>query len=219
MGVEIRNQEPSQDRPASSAESRWRLLLGVGVLLILLSIVAVVGAARIRAGLGGIPLLVSFATPVAISSLFGVLLLLGGTVLTASGFGAREWSGSRGAVLLAVVYTVFGLVLLVNPLAGVASLTALLFGFFLLDGLLEIGIGVQTRPETGWVWVVLSGVVALLAAVVVLLVPPVGSLEPLSVVFGVNLFVSGVSFAIVAMGRRRAARERTPVPSPGTARH
>ncbi len=219
MDVEIRNQEPSQDKPASPVDSRWRLLLGVGVLLVLLSIVAVVGAIQIRSGLGDISFLVPFATGVAISSLFGVLLLLGGTALTALGFGAREWPGNRGQLLLAVVYTVFGLVLLVNPLAGVSSVTALLLGFFLLDGLLEIASGIQTRPETGWLWLALSGVIALLASGVVLFVPPIGALGPVSVVFGVNLFVSGVSLAIVAVGQRKAAREQTPVPSPGTARH
>lgn len=216
MSHDVRPEEHSRERVSNTASEQWRLFLSVGVLLVILSIVAVVGAEQALVGLGSVLIVLPFAAVIAVSLLFGVLLLIGGTVLTATGFGAREWKGSRLEVLLAAVYTVFGLAFLLNPLVEVTSFTALLLVFFFLAGLLELGTGLRTRPESGWLWLVLSGIAALVAGAVVLFVSPVGALRTIGFVFGVNLFASGVSLVATAMGRKKVARERDAVVAPPT---
>jgi len=216
MSHDVRPEEHSRERVPNTAAENWRLFLSVGVLLVILSIVAVVGAEQILVGLGSVLIVLPFAATIAVSLLFGVLLLIGGTVLTATGFGAREWKGRRLEILLAAVYTVFGLALLINPLVEATSFTALLLVFFLLGGLLELGTGLRTRPESGWLWLVLSGVVALVAGAIVLFISPAGALRTIGLIFGVNLFASGISLVATAMGRRKVSRDRDAVVAPPT---
>ena len=216
MNADARIEEESQGGVPNAAVSNWRLFVGTGVVLVLLGVIATFGTERILAGLGDVLFALPFAANVAVSLLFGVLSLLAGTVITANCFGARGWKGSRIQAVLAAVYSVGGLVFLLDPLLGLASSTVLLFGFLLVVALLEMGIGLRTRPGAGWPWLVLGGVVALMAGIVVWTVS-FDALRTVGLVFGVNLSASGVSLVVTGWGRRKAARTPDVTPSSGTA--
>jgi uncharacterized membrane protein HdeD (DUF308 family) len=187
--------EPGERRP--ELESNWRSLVGVGSLLAVLGLFAI-----------GFPNVSS----ISLSIVLGTILVVGGIVQIAHAFSARKWTGFVWQALIAVVYTGLGILVLAEPSIGLVTLTLLLIAQFLAVGLIEILLGVGLKGYPNRLWPIFSGVVSLVAAAMLALGLP--STEPwaIGLIFGVNLFVSGVSLVMLALGARKAAavREATP---------
>lgn len=166
-----------------------RNLLVVGVLLVVLGLLAV---------------LFPLFTGVSLALLFGALLLVGGVVHLANAFSARGWTGAVVQVLLAVLYGVAGVAMLANPVLGLTTLTLLLIIYFLVDGVVEIVMGIQLRGEPRWGWVVASGVLSLLVAVLLWVGFPSTAAWAVGLLFGINLLGTGI--AMVLLGRSGPAR-------------
>ena len=160
------------------------LVMAVGVLLALLGIVAILSP---------------FVSGVALTLVFGALLVAGAVFQTASAFAARKWSGFLFAVLLAALYAVAGVVLLVNPTLGLVTLTLLLGVYFLAEGVIELLMGLRIRANSNWGWMLFSGVVSLLLSSLILLEFPTSAAWAVGLLFGVNLLTSGVAMASLAM--------------------
>lgn len=176
----------------------WRYLAAVGGVIAVLGLLAIA---------------FPFVTGLSLSVLFGVLLVVGGIGHIAHAFSARGWTGFLAQVLLAVLYGVGGIALLVNPVVGLATLTLVLAGFFLADGVVEMGMGLRLRPGSGWGWLVASGALAVLIGVLVWVGWPSTAAWALGALFGINLLSTGLSMVLLALGGRRATRDAT---SPGS---
>jgi uncharacterized membrane protein HdeD (DUF308 family) len=85
-------------------------------------------------------------------------------------------------LLRGIFMVIFGIIALVSP--GIALLTLVwLFGFYaILDGITAVMIGVRARGEPHWVWLIVQGVVSVLAGVIALIWPGVTALVLLFVV-------------------------------------
>jgi uncharacterized membrane protein HdeD (DUF308 family) len=85
-------------------------------------------------------------------------------------------------LLRGIFMVIFGIIALVSP--GIALLTLVwLFGFYaILDGISAIMIGIRSRGEPHWVWMIVQGVVSVLAGVIALAWPGVTALALLFVV-------------------------------------
>ena len=175
----------------------WRYLAVVGGMISVLGLLAIA---------------FPFVTGLSLSMLLGVLLIIGAIGHVAHAFSARGWKGFLAQTVLAAIYAVGGIALLVNPALGLATLTLVLAGFLLADGVVEMGMGLRLRPESGWGWLVASGVLALLVGVLVWMGWPSTAAWALGVLFGVNLLSTGLSMVMLAMGGRKATRDVT---SPG----
>jgi uncharacterized membrane protein HdeD (DUF308 family) len=104
--------------------------------------------------------------------------------------------------LLAVVSIVGG-VLLFDPLAGMVSLTVLVAVLFLVTGIAKTMFAFSLRPVSGWVWVLVSGLVSLLLGVMILANFPWSAQAVLGILLGVELLSNGVLFLFVALGLRK----------------
>ncbi len=167
-----------------------------------------IGGAVIAA-LGVLAIAFPFVTGISLSLLLGAVLIVGGAVHVAHAFAAKGWKGVAVQVLLAVVYLVAGIGLMANPLLGLTTLTILLIGYFLADGVVEIVMGLQLRPEAKWGWVVASGALSFVVAGLLLASFPSAAQWAVGLLFGVNLLVSGLSMIMVAMNGRDVARSGT----------
>ncbi|WP_267643761.1 HdeD family acid-resistance protein [Haloarchaeobius amylolyticus] len=198
--IEERIDEPTM----ATLEGDWRPLFLAGIALAIGGILAIA---------------FPFVTSISLSLLFGAVLVIGGLVNVAHSISQMKWTGFVSQALLGVLYTVAGIFLMANPLLGLASLTLLLVGFFLLNGIVEIFLGFKLREEPNWGWVVASGVVSLVLASLVLANFPSSALWAIGLLFGVNLLSTGISFALFAVGARDAAEKETtpPVSKPGQA--
>jgi uncharacterized membrane protein HdeD (DUF308 family) len=174
-------------------EGNWRYLMGTGIVIAVLGVLAI---------------LAPLVSGIAVSLAFGVLLLGGGLVHVVHAFTARDWTGSLWQFVLAAVYTVAGLSLLLDPVVGLVTLTILLVAYFAVDGLVEIGLGLRTRPDAGWTWLVASGVVSLGLAVLLWVGLPSTALWAVGLLLGISLLTSGISLLGLAnVGRKATVRQ------------
>jgi uncharacterized membrane protein HdeD (DUF308 family) len=111
-------------------------------------------------------------------------------------------------VLLRGIFMVlFGIIVLVSP--GIALLTLVfVFGFYaILDGVSAITIGVRSRGEPNWGWLIVQGVVSALAGVVALIWPDLTALAVLFVVafWAIMLGIGEIGGAFASRKRRSHA--------------
>ncbi|MDD2869857.1 HdeD family acid-resistance protein [Neomegalonema sp.] len=98
---------------------------------------------------------------VAVTAVVGAALMVQGAVqfwdaLNVPGWRPRLWHFVTGLIAL-----IGGALLVWNPLEGVLTLTALLIVMILLGGGARVALAMAARPQKGWGWVMLSGLISL----------------------------------------------------------
>lgn len=162
--------------------------VGLSVLLIVLGLIAVA-----LPQIGGM----------AIALYFGWLLLLGGAALL-----VFAWRTHAAGVMslqagVGLLYTLLGLFLILKPGAGLASLTLLLAGYLLIEGLLELTAAFRVRPAAGRTWLVIDGVVALVLAAMIVTSWPSSAAWVVGTLVGINMIFGGISRLMVTGAVRR----------------
>lgn len=168
--------------------------------------VPVVGGAII-ALLGLLAIAFPFVTGLSLSIFLGATLVVGALVHVAHAFSPESFWGAVWQVILAVVYGVAGISLMANPVLGLTTLTLLAIAYLLANGVVMVGWSLVGRGNDGWLWLLASGSLSVLLAVVLWLGFPSTALWTVGVLFGVNLLVTGVSLVMVGMSSRRPATE------------
>jgi uncharacterized membrane protein HdeD (DUF308 family) len=166
--------------------------LALGVLLVL------AGAAAIA-----FPFLSTLAAKFAL----GWLFLLAGLVNVVHAFATRGWRAFALNLLIGLLFLAAGGYLVVFPLGGIVTLTILIAALFIAEGYLEIMMAVRLQPDPGWAWVLLSGVLAVAAGILIGLELPDSSAWTLGLLTGINLLASGLSFLVLALSSQ-GARQR-----------
>lgn len=172
----------------------------------------VVGGILAVLGIGAI--LFPFFSSLTIGLFFGAALTFAGFAHVAHAFSAPGWKGALGEILLAVVFLVAGLVMLVNPILTLATLTVVIISYFLIEGLVLFYFAWALRSERGWIWSAVAGVISLALAGLLFAGFPATAAWALGLLFGINLLVTGVSMVVVGYG----ARETVDTTSPSTTR-
>lgn len=173
---------------AEAIREHWKLFLFQGLALMLLGL-----AAAALPQVAGI----------AITVLVGVLFLLGGTIRLAALFGSRRSPGHGWSLVTAALAVVFGLVLLVEPLQGVLTLTILLIALFLIQGVASIVVALEYRRHLrNWGWVLMSGLVDLLLAALIWAGWPGSAAWAIGLLVGLSIFFFGLSLVMTALAAR-----------------
>ena len=175
-------------RMADAIKAHWKMFLLQGVVLIVLGLLAVA--------------LPQIAT-LAIEVLIGWLFLIGGVVRTIAILRGRNVPGYGWSLLVAVLAAIFGIVLLLHPLAGVLTLTTVLVIFFVIEGVAAIAIALEFRRTLGnWVWVLLSGIVDLVLAYLIFAGWPSTATWAIGLLVGINMLFFGLSLVMTALAAR-----------------
>lgn len=100
-----------------------------------------------------------------------------------------------------------GISLLWNPLAGLVTLTYVLIAYFVVDGVLSIVHAIEHRREQSgrWEWMVFSGVIDLVLAVMIMSGLPGAFAWALGLLVGIDLIFAGSSLVAMALAARQAA--------------
>jgi uncharacterized membrane protein HdeD (DUF308 family) len=167
-------------------------------------------AGGIIAVLGILAILFPFFTGLSLSVLLGALLVVGALVHVGQAFSAGGFWGVVWQIVLGILYGFAGITLMANPVVGLTTLTLLVIAFFVVDGVVEIGWAFAGRGNDGWVWLLVSGVVSLLLAVLLWVGFPSTAVWAVGVLFGVNLLTTGVTLIMLGMATRRTADEESP---------
>lgn len=168
----------------------WRSLLIGGTIIAILGVLA---------------MLTPFATGVALSILLGALFVVGALVHVAHAFSAQGWTGAVWEGILALVYGLAGIALLANPVVGLATLTVLLIAYFVASGAVEIVMGLRLRDQPRWLWLLVSGSLSLVLAVLLWLGFPSTAAWAVGFLVGLNLLSTGLTMIGVALTGRKAA--------------
>ncbi|HEX7125913.1 MAG TPA: HdeD family acid-resistance protein [Thermodesulfobacteriota bacterium] len=145
----------------------------------------------------------------AIRLVIGVAFMAAGLVKLTHTVVVKDWSGCLWQLFGGVVEFLGGLFIYLYPLKGAIAITLLAAIVLAAEGVTQVGLAIRLRPRPGWGWVLASGLVAVLAGIVLVLKLPLASpLAPGSIV-GLSLLIAGCAYLFVAYGGTRARAEAT----------
>ncbi len=138
-----------------------------------------------------------------ITVLLGWLLVLAGVVQVLSLVGATQVPYFWMRVISVGLQVVVGLLLILNPMAAVATITLLMLVLFLVGGIAQVVFAVMIRPMQDWGWILASGAVAIFCALV--LIANLSSTQHwlLGLLLGIELISEGAAQAWMAWRLRR----------------
>jgi uncharacterized membrane protein HdeD (DUF308 family) len=177
-------------RPGEVVKKATGWFIAVAVLFILLGIFAI--AEPFAAGLG-------------VTLLVGWLLVFGAV---AHFFAAFKGHGAKHVILQVVVglvYLIGGLYFLTHTIMGVSTLTLLLSGVILAEGVLEIVAYIRLRSRGGAGWMLMNGIVTLLLGGLIWFHWPSSAVWAIGTLVGVNLLMTGISRLMLGLAARKLA--------------
>ena len=175
-----------------SLQAHWRAFMAEGVLLVVLGFAAI-----------ALPLFAGLTTAI----LLGWVLLVAGVVGLVSTIRTRRAGAFAWSLLSAVVAVLAGLMLLINPVAGLVTLTYVLIAYFVADGVFSVAGALTHRRELAgrWEWMLVSGLVDFVLAAVIISGLPGSFLWVVGMLVGIDLVIGGVSLIGMASASRRMA--------------
>lgn len=162
----------------------------VGVCLIILGIVAIV---------------FPFATTIAVKTFLGWIFLIGGFVQVFHAFSTQRWSAFFLDLLVGALYLVAGGWLAFFPLTGIVTLTLFLAAMFIAQGVLEFVMGFRLRPQEGWGWVLVSGLIAFAVGALIFAQLPSSAVWAIGLLVGINMISSGWAYLFLGLAASRRA--------------
>src|SRR5581483_698434 len=119
-------------------------------------------------------------------------------------------AGSFGVGMLAFVGGVLtfgaGVILVAQPGIGLATLTLILGGCLVIDGIASAVLAFQVRPETGWGWMLFSATMGVILGFLLLSEWPLSGVWAIGTLVGINLVFSGFSIISVGVAARSFAK-------------
>lgn len=177
---------PAAERSTINAlrETRSRLLW-IGIAFILIGLLAIVFPT---------------VSTIAVELYIGWVLILSGVAMAMLSFFIHGTGPFFGMLLWSLMNIVAGAFLVFNPVGGALALTILVAVLFVVQAASEFYLAFAIRGQTGWLWVLASAVLSLLAAILIAAGLPGTSTVVLGLLAGVNFLSTGVSLVIL---RRR----------------
>lgn len=179
----------------------WGLFLFEGIVLIILGTLAVL-----------VPAVASLAATI----VFGWILLLSGIMGLVSTLRARHAPGFGWSLLSAVLGIAAGIILLVTPLQGVLSLTAVLIAFLIIEGVATVLFALEHRKGASgrWSWLLASGILDIGLGGILLAGLPGTAVWALGLLVGINMIFGGWALVWMALHARAEAMGNPPQASP-----
>ena len=176
-------------------KKNWGWLLALGILSVLLG----------TAGLG-----MTFGLTLASVQLFGILLVVGGVFQLFDAFKCKGWRSTIWHVLIALLYVAAGILMLVDPLLGSATLTLAIAWILIAVGIMRGIMAFQLRPASGWYWALISGIVSIALGGMIIAEWPASGLWVIGLFVAIELILNGWSYVFVALAARRAGSVEEP---------
>ena len=163
--------------------------------------------------LGVVACVAPLMSGLAIAVVVGLVLLAAGALVGLFGVRARESGKGNLALIIGGLAGVCGLVLIVQPSAGLSVVRWNLIPYMLISGASEAALALRLRPEEGWAETLGSAVVSILASLVLWFDWPISGARAIGLLVGSKLISSGwaimrVHRALESAGAKlRSARE------------
>lgn len=172
-------------------KSHAGVAVGVGIALIVTGVLAICAP---------------FVAGVSVMLVIGAMLLVGGIALSLLAFRVGAFGPGMPLLLMGVLMIAAGLFMVSRPVAALASMTLLLAAYLMVSGVVETAAGFGARPESGWGWMVTTGLVTLLLGLMLWRQFPVSGAWAVGTLFGIKLLMTGVSMTSIGAAVRRGVR-------------
>ncbi|CAM6090789.1 unnamed protein product [Calypogeia fissa] len=148
---------------------------------------------------GAIAIVLPLVFGVGVEALVAWLLVLGGSVTLLMFLLICGAPGTTAFCFLSALHLAAGIYLLIRPPSTISHLLLLLAGWFILHGVLKIIMAISVRKITTWPVVLVSGIISMVLAFVILALTSKVGLELVSITFGADLALTGVSLLLIAI--------------------
>lgn len=174
--------------PVEVARKVTGLFIVMAVLFIILGILAIAWP-----GLAG----------VAVTFMVGWLLIFGGVAHIVSAFGGGGFGHVIWQLIIGVVYGIGGFYFLTHPLLGLGTLTLLLAGIILAEGVIELIAFFKSKGTAGSGWMIVNALVTLFLGGLIWFHWPSSSTWAIGIIVGVNLLMTGITRLMFAMAVKK----------------
>jgi len=151
------------------------------------------------------PAVISLATAV----FYGWLLFLSSLVMVVHTWqtNKRDWLGW----LKAFIFFLVSLMIIFNPLIGVAALGILFAFYFFMDSFASFALALELRPRGMWWIPILNGILSSVLGGILISSWPISSLFMVGILVGVNLFFDGLSLLSLGMAAKTVEKQLSTV--------
>ncbi|WED41873.1 HdeD family acid-resistance protein [Legionella cardiaca] len=167
----------------------WGWLLTLGILFVIL---------------GGIGLGMVVGLTLASMLFLGILLIIGGVLQIVDAFKCRRWKAVTWHAFIAVLYLIAGGLVIYDPFFASAIITALLAAVLIIIGVSRFFMAIMLRGASGWVWLLLAGIIAIALGVMILIHWPMSGLWIIGLFIAVELIVDGWTYIFLALSLRHS---------------
>ncbi len=136
---------------------------------------------------------------------FGIALLIAGLFEMVQAFWAPHWSGVFWRLLVGTFYAVGGAALVADPLAASVLMTLVFAAALIASGIARMLLAFSHWDRFGWLLLV-SGVVGVLAGLVILFKWPLSGLWVFGLAVGIDLLLHGLWWVVSGWSAREGAR-------------
>ncbi len=139
----------------------------------------------------------------AVTLVTGAAFLVLGVVELVAAIQIRGTRGFLWKLIFAILTIIAGWLLLANPLAGMVALTLVVGAAFGAMGVAKTVLGLQMRPRQGWGWMLASGLISLLLAIIIFADFPRSAATILGILLAVELVQTGIALMFAGLALRR----------------
>src|SRR5215831_19713774 len=132
------------------------------------------------------------------------LLMFNGAAHLVFAWHTRTAGGMVWELLLGILYILVGVYALLNPVAGLASLTLVLAIYLFMEAVLELILSFRLRPLAGSNWLLIDGIITLILAVLIWRSWPSSSEWVIGTLVGISMLFSGAARLSLSLAARRA---------------
>ena len=160
---------------------------------------------------GAVAIVVPAPAALAFVLLLAWLLVFAGVVEVVYAFHQRGEDGFGWKLVSALATLALGILMLLFPGAGIATLALMIGGFLLATGASNVMLAFRLKPKPGWGWVLVDGALAVVVAILIAARWPQDSIGFVGILVGISLISGGVWRIVLGRALRSGA-----VPMPGT---
>jgi uncharacterized membrane protein HdeD (DUF308 family) len=186
------NSQPGSLTAFANRSTGWSIALSV--LLIVVGFLAIV-----HPGISGLGMTI----------FIGWLLIIGGFFHLIFGWRVHTAGRVIWQILIGLLYLFAGFYLIRHPARGLVTLTLILAFYLFFEGIFQIILAFQLRPNPGWGWMIFNGIVTLILCFMIWRTWPSSSVWAIGTLVGISMLFSGFSRLMLSMAARRLLRGQT----------
>ncbi|MBV8885190.1 MAG: DUF308 domain-containing protein [Chroococcidiopsidaceae cyanobacterium CP_BM_RX_35] len=152
--------------------------------------------------LGGIGIALPAVSTIVAETWIAVLLISAGSAKLFYALQNRQNTGFIWNLLLSILYIATAVMLFVNPLTGVLTLTLLLGSFLLTEGTFELLLAFRLRGQQNWAWELTNGIVTLVLGGIVWFQWPSDAPWLIGTIVGASVLFTGISRVMLSLNTR-----------------